>query len=283
MAKEDLILDLLKAGKDRKEICNILSLSNDQLKYTIQKFKLNEIYKKFVLDSVKELYLNGFNRNEISNTLNLSVRKVKEIIYVNNLYDLKKKEILDKWIIKSENFLPMVYPNGISKYYINDYGQIWDDENEFPMFGGINKHGYHQTSLLEKTGKINTHKTHRLVGYNFVDDGKFKCRTKGFLAHVKDLTINHKFGNKTDNFYKNIEWMSSADNVSHAHSTGLCKQLGEDNHQSVLTEKQVKEIILLINTGYRNYQISKVFNCKPSIISDIRNNRKWKHISREIK
>lgn len=283
MAKEDLILDLLKAGKDRKEICNILSLSNRQLKYIIEKFNLNEIYKKFILDSVKELYLNGLDRNEIANALNLSTRKVKEIIYVNNLYDLRKEIILSKWVIKSENFLPMIYPEGIVRYYINDFGQIWDDENDFPIFGCINKKGYHQSTIFNNNGKSTTHKTHRLVGYNFVDDGKFKCRSKGFLDHVKDLTINHKFGNKDDNFYKNLEWMTFSDNASHAHATGLCKQKGEDNHQSILTEKQVVEIIKLISEGYRFWKIARMFKCSPSVISDIARNKKWKHISREIK
>lgn len=46
-----------------------------------------------------------------------------------------------------------------------------------------------------------------------------------------------------------------------------------------LTDEDVKEIKKLINEGYTNKKISEIYNIDPSCISNIRNNKAWKHIT----
>jgi hypothetical protein len=64
---------------------------------------------------------------------------------------------------------------------------------------------------LSKDGKRNTRNVHRLVAEQFVD---------GFSD---DLTVNHKNGIKTDNYYHNLEWVTQKENLKHAVDTGLSR------------------------------------------------------------
>lgn len=73
-----------------------------------------------------------------------------------------------------------------------------------PQFEG----GYHSVILLHE-GKSKNFKIHRLVATAFVYKSK-ECNI-----------VNHLDGNKTNNFYKNLEWTTPKGNVIHAWENGL--------------------------------------------------------------
>lgn len=56
-----------------------------------------------------------------------------------------------------------------------------------------------------------TRTIHRLVAKYFCD------------GYAEGLVVNHKDGNKTNNHYTNLEWVTQSENVKHAFSTGLAK------------------------------------------------------------
>ena len=96
----------------------------------------------------------------------------------------------------------------------------------------FDKYGYKRVSLC-KNGILKTISVHRLVAITFVEgDSK--------------LTVNHKDGNKLNNHYSNLEFISSCENLKHAFSIGLKKPpiagVGTENKKSKLTKNQVKEI-----------------------------------------
>lgn len=64
---------------------------------------------------------------------------------------------------------------------------------------------------------IVTKTVHRLVG-------------KAFIVNPDNLPeINHKDGIKSNNCKENLEWCTKQDNMSHAISSGLISQFGENN------------------------------------------------------
>lgn len=62
--------------------------------------------------------------------------------------------------------------------------------------------GYLRTGL-NKNGENNTHKIHRLVA-------------EAFIPNPNNLPqVNHINENKTDNYWRNLEWVSNIDNANH--------------------------------------------------------------------
>lgn len=80
------------------------------------------------------------------------------------------------------------------------------------MITYLDRVGYVYVSLsINKKSK--KHKVHRLVAMAFVNNVENK------------KYVNHKNGDKTDNIFSNLEWVSSGENQKHAYKTGLKKSL----------------------------------------------------------
>lgn len=55
-----------------------------------------------------------------------------------------------------------------------------------------------------------------------------------------DKEVNHKDGNKQNNSWQNLEYVSRSENMKHAHDTGLRVNRGrEAHHMAVLSDQQV--------------------------------------------
>lgn len=75
--------------------------------------------------------------------------------------------------------------------------------------GKLDKDGYREVAL-SKNGKVKYTRIHRLVAEAFID---------GDIS----LEINHKDGDKLNNTVDNLEWVTTKENIQHAHKTGLHK------------------------------------------------------------
>lgn len=64
--------------------------------------------------------------------------------------------------------------------------------------------------FLSKNKKRKIFRVHRLVGLHFIDN-----------IYNKPL-INHKNGNKKNNYYEDLEWFTYSENNKHAWKLGLC-------------------------------------------------------------
>ena len=92
-------------------------------------------------------------------------------------------------------------------YLINKYGEVYSlDSNKF-INVYINNGGYKYVDLYCPKKKL--HAVHRLVASTFVPNMENKP------------VVNHKNGIKTDNYYKNLEWMTHSENSLHALEIGL--------------------------------------------------------------
>lgn len=93
---------------------------------------------------------------------------------------------------------------------------------------------------------------------------------------MTDPTINHIDGNILNNHYTNLEWMERSVNSSIRSNKGQ----GTQNHESKLTNNQVKEICeLLITTELTLTEIGKMYNVKKSTLSRIQCHKGWREIT----
>lgn len=87
------------------------------------------------------------------------------------------------------------------------------------------------------------------------------------VENMDKLQVNHIDGNRNNNEFSNLEWVTPSENVLHAFRTGLSKPLkGESNPKSVLTENKVREICERLQNGDPTTKIAKDFNVSSSLI-----------------
>lgn len=104
------------------------------------------------------------------------------------------------------------------RYVKHNYGGLKILKEKFLSSNNIDSGGY-CIAVLCKNGGRKTFKIHRLVCLHFLKNNKNK-------PHV-----NHKDGNKSNNYISNLEWCTRSENVRHAIKTGLLKiKKGKEHH-----------------------------------------------------
>lgn len=89
----------------------------------------------------------------------------------------------------------------------------------------------------------------------------------------------HYDGVKTNNRIENLRWGTYKQNAEDAARLGSYNPpLGSENKRSKLTETDIPVIRRRIQDGETNVDIAKDFRVDPSIISEIRSNKLWKHV-----
>lgn len=101
------------------------------------------------------------------------------------------------------------------KYQISNYGNVRQiTENGFKEvkeFESKTSKGSYLIVVIENgDGESRFRGCHQLV-----------CETYVASRESPDYVVNHKDGNKHNNFYKNLEWVTRSDNVLHALKSGL--------------------------------------------------------------
>lgn len=85
--------------------------------------------------------------------------------------------------------------------------------------------------------------------------------------------VNHIDGNKDNNHYTNLEWVTNYENRQHAVKNKLIAK-GEKCSYSKLTQENVD--FIREHTEYNSRELAKMFNVSASHIRSIRQNRWWK-------
>ncbi len=145
-------------------------------------------------------------------------------------------------------------------YQISNYGRVkslarFDTAGRFRKEkllrwrknGGRNKQTpYYHVCLCFGTWQKNF-KIHQLVAKSFVS------------GYFETATVNHEDGNKGNNFYKNLQWVTHKDNCIHRNKNNLLINVkGHDHGRQKLTESDVKQI-------YTKHMLNKpreAFNAK---------------------
>lgn len=116
---------------------------------------------------------------------------------------------------------------------------------------------------------------HRCVGKAFVDG----------MTEEKRY-INHKDGNKLNNNFSNLEWVTGWENIEHALENNLVPQYSQRNYtkgnlhySSKIPEESIEWILENFDKPkseqIKQVEIAKMFNVTPSAINNIRKGRCW--------
>lgn len=127
-----------------------------------------------------------------------------------------------------------------SNYQIDEYGNVNNLNTGKKLKGSITRAGYHYYRLSVKGVKYRYY-THRLVAKYFLN-----------YNEKSDLVINHKDGNKMNNYYKNLEICTQSENVKHAYNNGLILKKEKNKIEELYLPNEIwKEI-----KDFPQYQIS---------------------------
>ena len=165
----------------------------------------------------------------IVNKLNLkdfTHREIQKIYFNKKREYFKEKYNLPEYLedIDSYNQKPIECPFKENYYYIpftkspiviDKNGNLFNLEKNKEHPFTINKKGYKVTQLGSDSFKV-TWQVHRLVGLLFVQKP-----SKFIDLSFDDLQINHKDCDKTNNNYKNLEWVTLIENMKHAWENNL--------------------------------------------------------------
>ena len=92
-------------------------------------------------------------------------------------------------------------------YYVTEDGKVfsyrWENKPREIKGGLMGKGGYKSVTLMIDNVKRKHFRTHRLVAENFVS------------GYFEGAVVNHKDGNKLNNHYSNLEWVTQQDNIKH--------------------------------------------------------------------
>jgi len=113
---------------------------------------------------------------------------------------------------------------------------------------------------------------HRLVALNFIENPNNLPQ------------VNHKDGNKDNNNVDNLEWCTNLYNMQHAIRTGLRDNFllslqGEKSNFNKYSEETLMKIPKLIEEGNSYKKIGEILNIPPTLISEIKSKRAWKHLN----
>lgn len=163
-----------------------------------------------------------------------------------------------------ERFLPV--KNFEGRFWISDHGRIISHDHRKNTIKFISTHldslGYYATQLRMKPVNRKC-RVHQLVGEHF-------CEMNGV-----NLTWNHKDGNKKNNFYENLEYISLANNFAHAFETGLHNLKGENHPNCKLTKEIVLQMRELRKSGMIYKDIGKRFGVCRRQASDVIRGVNW--------
>lgn len=147
-------------------------------------------------------------------------------------------------------------------YEVSNTGEVRGLKRGSLLTPTLKRNGYLSVKL-SKNSKY-THKyIHRLVAESFIDNPENK------------ETVNHKDGNKKNNFVDNLEWSTYSENHKHAYENGL-KERKATRGNTKLTLQQVEEIRSLLNAGLTQREIASRFGVSRGTVCDIKLKRSWR-------
>lgn len=148
-----------------------------------------------------------------------------------------------------EKFKFVTYPNVVKNtYVISNYGKLINFKTDKVHKPYPDKDGYLKGNIQRtKEGLAGKIFIHRLVCWEY-------CK------HKEGCTVvNHKDGNKNNNYYKNLEWTTVKGNTQHAIKMGLTVRAGSGANNAKYPQETIEKICELLQDGNSAYEVIQYF------------------------
>lgn len=168
-----------------------------------------------------------------------------------------------------------LYPSVKDCYIITDQDEIININtgNRLRLLEG--RDGYIMVSLMKKGG-----------GTTYLPFHRIKMMAFKPVKDMEKLQVNHIDGNKQNNSFENLEWVTSKENIHHAwqnHLSSAEKISGEKSKLHHYTEAQAKQVVELLKTN--NYTDKEIANLTQTdaktFVARIRRKETWKSLTKD--
>lgn len=160
-----------------------------------------------------------------------------------------------------------------SKYMISNYGRIMNVRSGGYLHSNPDCNGYPICSIkMDGNGKTFSMNIliHIAVAQNFVDNPD----------PSKFTIVHHKDDDKSNYYFKNLEWTTSSLNRMYALESGLGLS-GEKHPFASITESQAHDICKMLADGEKISNIVKTVNTTRSVVRHIKDGTSWKNVSKQ--
>lgn len=149
-------------------------------------------------------------------------------------------------------FKPVTYPGIMpNTYYVSEYGDVNIGMHHL-LYSHINTYGYLSVTLRDENNRSTYLYIARMVAYEF-------CLKNRNIS----LQVDHIDGNKLNNHYTNLEWVTNAENMRRAYVNHLTSTT------SYKTEDQIRKLCWLLANTDMNYLPA----CNEAGILDVNENQ----------
>lgn len=148
---------------------------------------------------------------------------------------------------------------GFSNYSITADGLVYSHLSNRRLKFRPHPRGYQLVMLKSDKGEFKSKLVHRLVIEAF----------RGY----KDMPVNHKDGDKTNNSIENLEYVTNQQNIDHAWETGL---YSSETQARVLSRDKAEEIReKYIPYRHTQKQLAEEYGCSPRTIQAVVRHEIW--------
>ncbi len=198
-----------------------------------------------------------------------------------NLKDYIKEELGDDYEFpEDEEWKPVktpLYPNLKDYYYISNYGRVYSTKSgKFVNPRKIGKKRRYVSICLKAYGESGESTRteipiHRLMMAIFYP-----------VDNMENLQVNHIDGNRQNNTFENLEWVTASENIRHAYKNNLITiREAEDSPYANFTNEMIDNICQLFMTGkYSKKEIAEMTGVPIYIVRNVTiKNGNWKKIT----
>lgn len=180
--------------------------------------------------------------------------KYPDIVFTsyNYIWKYKNKKVKTIELKPDEEFknIGIIEGKDLSNYKISNYGAIRSIQRNQYLETKNNLYGYPAVNLPDKNlDKSYNLSVHTLVAWLFIGE-----------KPGQNYEVNHKDENKTNNYYKNLEWLTNKDNIRHSHSKKI-NQIDPETNEIIKTFDAMIDAVKTIGLK-GNGGISKCCNGK---------------------